>query len=116
MVLKEVESASRKSRVLKRPRRYRSTENADESIIYKYVKVEDIPSIDYKETIDKIQTYISSISDLIMKNHMELIPFKPSEIALVIILKARLLSNIKDNSIFSHEITGNYAMDLDSIS
>jgi hypothetical protein len=51
-----------------------------------------------------------------MKNHIDMIPFKPSEIALVIILKARLLSNIRDNAAYSQEIVGSYAMDLDSIS
>ena len=81
----------------------------------KPVSFDLLPSIERKEVMLKIQTHISTISDLVMKNHFELIQFKPSEIAFVIIVMARLLSNIKDNSKFNSQMIQGHDMDQESV-
>jgi hypothetical protein len=63
----------------------------------------------------KIQTNIATISDLVMKNHFEMIQFKPSEIALVIIIMSRLLSHVKDNSKFNRQFIQSHNMDQEAI-
>ena len=50
-----------------------------------------------------------------MKNHFEMIQFKPSEIALVILISARYLSSIKDNCKFNMQIAQDLSMDQDSL-
>jgi len=50
-----------------------------------------------------------------MKHHFEMIQFKPSEIALVIMMTARVLSGIKDNYRFNRQIAQDHSMDAESL-
>ena len=50
-----------------------------------------------------------------MKHHFEMIQFKPSEIALVIMMTARVLSGIKDNYRFNRQIAQDHSIGAKSL-
>ena len=101
--MKEGDSVGRRSREVRNPRRYRQSDQ-EQTPTSRPVSMDLLPSIEQKEIIDKLETNIGTIIDLVMKNHFELIQFKPSEIAFVVIVMARLLTNFKDNSKYNHQM------------